>query len=167
MSISKILNHFTLPPPPPPPPTLLHMNADSEKISKIVRNIIGPLAESSLIEKIRTKNFSLSVDESTNYNKNRMLFLVRFVDSETLNLTTALPKLITFDATRLNANWLLAQFKKYMTDNQIIFFKYFVFALWWCIGHDQKIQFIFPVSFERKWINRINRMYLSQTYSRW
>ena len=101
---------------------LQKMSMSRKKCTNIISNVLCPIETDRVVESIRNTKFSIFIDETSDIsNEKWMTFLVRFVDSETLDIHTQLVKLINIDAKSSSADKIFYAFQNEMWRLQIPF----------------------------------------------
>lgn len=96
---------------------LKNMSMGHTKCQKIISNVLCPVETERVVDSIQNTKFSIFIDETSDLtNKKWLTFLVRYVDSETLDLRTQLVKLIDIDASDCSAQKLFNAFEYDVTS---------------------------------------------------
>lgn len=98
------------------------MSMGRTKCKNIISNVLYPVENENIVNKLQRTKFSVFIDESSDIcNEKWMTFFVRYVDPETLDICSQLVKLINVDARDCNAEKLFHAFKCEMWKLQIPF----------------------------------------------
>jgi len=98
------------------------MTMGQTKCKNIITNVLYPVERDRVVNSIQNTKFSIFIDETSDIcNVKWMMFLVRYVDPETLDIRTQLVKLIDIDARNSSAEQLFSAFKNEMWELQIPF----------------------------------------------
>ncbi|EFN72092.1 Zinc finger protein KIAA0543, partial [Camponotus floridanus] len=104
------------------PNVLKSMTMGRTKCQNIISNVLCPVETERVVNNIQNTRFSIFIDETSDItNEKWMTFLVRYVDSDTLDIRTQLVKLIDIDAKDCSAEKLFKAFELEMTKFQIPF----------------------------------------------
>jgi len=104
------------------PNVLKNMSMSPTKCKNIISNVLCPVETERVVNSIQNTKFSIFIDETSDItNEKWMTFLVRYVDSEALEVRTQLVKLIDIDARDCSAEKLFNAFKSEMYKLQIPF----------------------------------------------
>jgi len=81
------------------PNVLKSMTMSRSKCRNVITNALYPIEKERVVSNIQNTKFSIFVDETSDITNDKwMTFLVRYVDTETLDIRTQLVKLIDIDA---------------------------------------------------------------------
>lgn len=90
------------------------------KCSSIVKNIIAKHESEKIIEYLKTRRFSILVDESTDISDNKLMcILIRYVSPLNKKVSSRLLELLTLDATDCSANKIFETFKNFLEEKEI------------------------------------------------
>jgi len=104
------------------PEVLKNMSMGRTKCTNVISNVLCPVETDRVIKNIQNSKFSVFIDETSDIsNEKWMTFLVRYVNSETLDVHSQLVKLINIDAKDCSADKLFNAFKMEMWKQQIPF----------------------------------------------
>ncbi|KAL6255498.1 hypothetical protein P5V15_013832 [Pogonomyrmex californicus] len=93
------------------------MSMGRTKCKNIITNVLCPIETERVVNKIQNTKFSIFIDETSDIcNTKWMTFMVRYVDSETLDVRSQLVKLINIDAKDSSAEKLFQAFKCEIMD---------------------------------------------------
>lgn len=98
------------------------MSMDRTKCRNIISNVLYPVENEDVANKLQNTKFTIFIDETSNIcNEKWMTFFVRYIDPETLDIRSQLVKLINIDAKDCSAEKLFHAFKSKMWKLQIPF----------------------------------------------
>ena len=103
-------------------PKVLKNMTMGTKCTNMIKNVLYPVEQKRVVENIQNTKFSIFIDETSDITNDKwMTFLVRYIDSETLDLCVQLVKLNNIDARDSSAKKLFYAFQSVMNKLEIPF----------------------------------------------
>lgn len=104
------------------PNVLKSMSMGRTKCSNIISNVLYPIENENIVNKLKNTKFSVFIDETSDVcNKKWMIFFARYVDPDTLDVRSQLVKLINLDMMDSSIERMFHTFKCEMAELEIPF----------------------------------------------